>query len=425
MGKNGDKAMKVRFFNLVLFMVLVIFTSYLLGIDSDEVRVRAQGNHDPILSDPYVYIYDNEAVFGLTYTDIDDNQGEVLLYIDDDAPVSMGTLGGDPSEGQNFEVYLPELGIDDYTEFYFSADDGNGSFIYLYDDFGDPFLVGDFEGWGEPPILSNPNVYFDDDWIFNVTYQDIDGDEGTVWVYINDEYSVEMVTTDPNPLTGQNFKARILETEVNASTRFYFEVEDFGGSYSYLYDQEGYPFLVNDFLESGKGNEGGNGISFEGWANPEVIIAIIGLVALGCGSGYATYRRKKKRGRFSELLEELDEIYRSFKTHPHKCETELEKMKAVINEDLKGSVIDENNYSILKGRIDELITEIRSESLQSQVQDLPKDIEIRIKDMLIDGKITRDEYDKILPIIKGSDMASADKEKMQKELESWVKKDKK
>ncbi len=71
-----------------------------------------------------------------------------------------------------------------------------------------------------------------------------------------------------------------------------------------------------------------------------------------------------------------------------------------------------------------IILEIREESLHSQVTDLPKDIELKIKDMLIDGEITRAEYDKLLPIIKGSDMASTDKEKMKKMVESWVKEEK-
>jgi hypothetical protein len=69
--------------------------------------------------------------------------------------------------------------------------------------------------------------------------------------------------------------------------------------------------------------------------------------------------------------------------------------------------------------------EIRSDSLLAEVRDMPKDIEIKIKDMLIDGKIKRAEYDKMLTIIKGSEMTSGDKEKMEKKLESWVEKDRK
>jgi hypothetical protein len=176
----------------------------------------------------------------------------------------------------------------------------------------------------------------------------------------------------------------------------------------------------------GNGAGGGWGIDLGalGLNNPEVVVGLIGLVALGGGTAYGVWRKKKKHGRFSELLTQLDDIYGSYKLNPKRCETELEKLKATINEDLKKNTIDENNYSILKGRIDDIILEIREESLRSQVTELPKDIELKIKDMLIDGEITRAEYDKLLPIIKGSDMASTDKEKMEKMVQSWVKEDK-
>jgi hypothetical protein len=110
--------------------------------------------------------------------------------------------------------------------------------------------------------------------------------------------------------------------------------------------------------------------------------------------------------------------------HPRRCERELEKIKSEVETDLKSSVIDENNYSILKERINEIIQEIRSESVRSKIGDLPKDIELRIKDMLIDGKISRKEYNKFMLALKGSDMASKDKKQMEKLIDKWLKEDK-
>jgi hypothetical protein len=233
-----------------------------------------------------------------------------------------------------------------------------------------------------------------------------------------------------DPKDGQNFDVYV--TGINESWRFYLEATDQNGSYTHLTAPGGSHFYVGSYVESnGNGNggngdnggDGGGGIALpKGWFdNPEVLVGIIGLVALGCGSAYGVLRKRKKHGRFSELLTLLDEIYSSYKLNPKRCETELEKLKSTINDDLKKSVIDENNYSILKGRIDEIIMEIRSETMHSQVKELPKELELKIKDMLIDGEITRPEYDKLLPIIKGSDMASDDKEKTQKIIESWMK----
>jgi hypothetical protein len=63
--------------------------------------------------------------------------------------------------------------------------------------------------------------------------------------------------------------------------------------------------------------------------------------------------------------------------------------------------------------------------MRSKVGELPKDIELQIKDMLIDGKISRKEYNKFMVALKGSDMAQKDKKQMEKLLDSWMKKDKK
>jgi hypothetical protein len=111
--------------------------------------------------------------------------------------------------------------------------------------------------------------------------------------------------------------------------------------------------------------------------------------------------------------------------HPRKCDRELEKIKNEVDSDLKTNVIDENNYSILKDRINEITQEIRQESVRSKVGELPKDIELSIKDMLIDGKISRKEYNKFMVALKGSDMGAKDKKQMEKLLDSWMKKDKK
>jgi hypothetical protein len=417
---------------LLLFSIYVIFNSTIL--------VKGQ-NSEPTLDNPAVYMYEDEgalvAEFAINYRDSDGDSGTVLLYIDSEEPVTMATADQYPEVGQYYFSHInPADHIDDYTEFHFSANDENGSEIHLPEG-NIRYQIGDFQGWGEPPVLSNPDVYFDgDDWIFNVTYWDEDGDEAD-WVelYLDDTDLYQMSTDDPDPFIGQNYVVRILEDLVYDTTEFHFEALDEGGSYGELRD-EGYTlFEVRDFdysngLTNGNGNGEGDGDGGGGIAVPsflkdaEVVVGIIGLAALGGGTAYGVYRRKKKHGRFSELLTEMDKIYGSYKTNPKRCELELEKMRSTINDDLKKNTIDENNYSILKGRIDEIIKEIRSETMHSEVKDLPKDIEIKIKDMLIDGEITREEYDKLLPIIKGSEMATDDKEKMKKMVESWVKEDK-
>jgi hypothetical protein len=425
----------------------VMSTFILLLVSWNLTLVASAQNIEPELSEAGAYFQEGEAgdeyFFTIVYTDADGDEGTVLLYIESHEPYTMRTLEPDPIEGQYYEVVISDITVEDSFEFYYTADDGSGNITQFPPESEDPLLFGDFDGWGEQPILSSAGVYFDgDDWVFNVTYQDPDGDKADgLDLVLNDEIYISMGTSDSDPFVGQNYSAKVLETTVNNETEFYFSVDDVNGSYSSLYDDDGSMFVVRDLLsfykgvkdDNGGGNGGGepkkddgnsDGGSLEGWSdNPEVLVGIIGILIIIAGSAFGVYRRRKKQGRFSDLLTKLDDVYGTYKMSPKRCETELEKMKVTINEDLKKGVIDENNYTILKNRIDEILGEIRSEAIRSEVSVLPKDIELKIKDMLIDGKITREEYDKILPAIKGSTMANEDKEKMRKMVKSWVKKD--
>jgi hypothetical protein len=456
--------MRYSYIVAITIIGIIIFLSNSLNIDSNNIEefelsnseldvyqtrgnVRRQSNTQPILTDAWVYLDTDEDVmaFEVNYTDLDGDEGTVMLYVDDNEPQKMivDIWDNDPADGQYFYLNIPESEIDDYSEFYFTADDNNGNIITLKDMFNQPFLIGDFDGWGEHPELSEPDVYFDgDDWVFNVTYWDPDGDEAEdVYLYIDYE-AIPMDTNDPDPYEGQEYFVYVLESDVDETTEFHFNTQDVNGSYAELSDDNWENFVVGDFLDSdgpkngdtnsdtngdGDTNEDRDDRSFNlgPWGDPEVIVAIIALLAMGIGSGIGIWLRKKKRKRFSNLLTKIDNVYGSYKMHPRKCERELEKLKAEVDHDLKNSVIDENNYSILKERIDDVKQEIRSESLRTKVQDLPDDIELRIKDMLIDGKITQAEYNKFMKVLKSSTMTSSDKKEMKKLMESWMKEDRK
>jgi hypothetical protein len=399
-------------------------------------------NTNPYFTDPDVYNTGGSYVFEVIYGDNEGDPGEIWLVLNDDWENAweMQTWEEDPFYGQTHEVYVSKSEANLDTEFYFYAMDAYGGETVLPETVN--FVVMDFIE--NDPILSNPDVYYEDPgWVFNITYRDPDGDVGTVEIWFVDTGNYfELETSDTNPYEGMNYKAVLYPSDIviDENTTFYLVADDGDEGMSILTDSGDLPFLVGDFLGSengdgadgnggdggGDGDSGGSGFQLPArWGDPEVIVGIIALVAVGGGSAYGVYRRKKKQGRFSDLLTDLDEVYKSYKMNPHKCEIELEKMRALVNEDLKHGVIDENNYSILKERIDELIREIRSDSLHSEVKDIPKELELRIKDMLIDGEISRAEYDKLLPIIMGSEMASEDKEKMEKVVESWMKEDEK
>jgi hypothetical protein len=524
--------MKTKFAVLVGMMLTVSIFGLLVAPNGMIMNAKGQ-NNDPILMDEWIYTWEDDVWFDVTYMDSDGDSGDVYLYLNN-VQIQMWPYEGTPTDGQYFEIDEALADVTEESEFYFYAEDSHGSYTYLYDDGGVPFVLGDYLGgpvltnadaylygddvifevtyqnedgelgyvfinffwdwyemttpdldpisgqrysysypkddlthdtsfwfdafddldrytyldnggvdflisdfiseteWGFEPVLSNPDVTINGDYVvFEVTYQHDNGEFGSVWINFDSVY-YDMETTDSDPYTGQRYSYSYLKADLTHDTAFWFDAYDDQIVYGYL-DNGGVDFLISDFITTGEwtsgttDNGGDGGVPFgEGWLdNPEVLIAIIALVAMGGGSAYGLWRKKKKRGHFSEMLTKLDDIYRSFKMNPHKCEIELEKMRALANEDLKRGGIDETNFQIVKDRIDDMITEIRGETLTAQVKDMPKDIEIRIKDMLIDGKISRKEYDKLLPLITGSDMSAADKEKTQELVEFWVDKDKK
>jgi hypothetical protein len=278
------------------------------------------------------------------------------------------------------------------------------------------------------PILYEPSVYIDEGFVvFDVYYEDADGDEGEVLLYLDDDVMIIMEEADGEPLTGQLFEAYVSSEGITIDTEFSFEAEDIHGANYYFEDFDNDAmFEVGDFddlsgLAANVGDGEEDSTENNDWLTPEVIVGLIAILGALGGSIIGMYFRKKKRGRFSERLNQVDDVYSSFKSHPRKCETELEKLKTEIDGDLKNDAIDDNNYSILKERIDDIKREIRSEQLSAKAGSLPKELELMIKDMLIDGKISRTEYDKFMTEMKSSDMDSGDKKAVEKMVKSWMK----
>ena len=60
----------------------------------------------------------------------------------------------------------------------------------------------------------------------------------------------------------------------------------------------------------------------------------------------------------------------------------------------------------------EVVEKIRQDALRSKVQGLPKNVQLRIKNMLIAGKISCVEYKKFMSVLDGSNMRSFDKIEM-------------
>jgi len=88
-----------------------------------------------------------------------------------------------------------------------------------------------------------------------------------------------------------------------------------------------------------------------------LLLAIASLV----GGSFAWFMRRKKKERVKALLDEIDNIYSSFKMNARRCEAELLSLRERSLAMLKGGKIDESNYGLLKERINEYLQEIREQ----------------------------------------------------------------
>jgi len=88
-----------------------------------------------------------------------------------------------------------------------------------------------------------------------------------------------------------------------------------------------------------------------------LLLAIVSLV----GGGFAWFRGRRKKERVKTLLDEIDNIYSSFKMNARRCEAELLSLREKSLDMLKQGKIDESNYGLLKERIDEYLQEIREQ----------------------------------------------------------------
>ena len=85
--------------------------------------------------------------------------------------------------------------------------------------------------------------------------------------------------------------------------------------------------------------------------------------------GWMFRTRSERRRRailYKELIQGVDSIYTRFKMNARQCEAELYRFKEQVMSEFKQGLITEENYTILDGRIEEYLAEIREEILRER-----------------------------------------------------------
>ena len=101
----------------------------------------------------------------------------------------------------------------------------------------------------------------------------------------------------------------------------------------------------------------------------QVILGLVGVVLTVAFVGTAWVRTRRRRGIVKALLNEIDEVYSTFKTNPPKCEEELYRLRNTVLEGLTDGKITEENYNALDKRIDKYLEELRKQKWRERAEE--------------------------------------------------------
>ncbi|MFC1733712.1 hypothetical protein ACFL6I_25720 [candidate division KSB1 bacterium] len=153
------------------------------------------------------------------------------------------------------------------------------------------------------------------------------------------------------------------------------------------------------------------------WEMIGVIVAIAGVSA-----GWLI--SKKVRGKTAKYMSEMDKIYKTHKKNSNKCEKELSKLRGKIEDDFKKGKLNDQGLAILETRIDKYSERLRTEMIEKGFT-LPSDLHKKIKHMLSDGIITKEEHAHFLEIIKNDhSMSKHDEARLKALMKKWKTEDK-
>ena len=132
----------------------------------------------------------------------------------------------------------------------------------------------------------------------------------------------------------------------------------------------------------------------DSWDKFGVILAIL-LASLSGVVGKVLTDRKKKR--FRNILNQTNELIKEYVDGHLKLETRLIEQKDHIGNALDQGHINENQYLILKHRIEDLQNLVDFQ--RSGEADLTEDDQSEITEIIQDGKVTEGDFSRIMGIL--------------------------
>ncbi|HLE96675.1 MAG TPA: hypothetical protein VI997_04825, partial [Candidatus Thermoplasmatota archaeon] len=142
------------------------------------------------------------------------------------------------------------------------------------------------------------------------------------------------------------------------------------------------------------------------------------------GGAVGLARLERRRGRLKRELAAIEAIVQRTKDDPPAFEAALAERRARANGLLVDGKIDEAQFAVLKGRLEEVAGQVRLSALDERFHFLPYGMVQTLREMLADGKITRWEREHFVSALERDTMLNAEqKEKVRDLIEGWFQRD--
>lgn len=129
------------------------------------------------------------------------------------------------------------------------------------------------------------------------------------------------------------------------------------------------------------------------WDVLRVLVPVVGVIG-----GFLLTRRRK--GKFSKYLKEVDSVYAEYKLKTKRLEAELYRLRDIINEEVHKGKIDEAAYSIIEKRIEKYLVEAREQEINDRFGGLPQNLKNDLQQRVKEGHLSQEEYEKMLKVLE-------------------------
>ncbi len=154
--------------------------------------------------------------------------------------------------------------------------------------------------------------------------------------------------------------------------------------------------------------------------NQDMTFGVLGILVAVTGGAVGVTQRYRKRSRLQDELEAIDEAYAATHERPMECEAQLNERKAYARGLVLNGELDEQQFSVIEQRIEELLKGIRMGAMEDEFDFLPYGLVKRAREMLADGTVSSLEREAFLQAVEEDDVLSSDQTAAVRErIEAW------